>query len=103
MRLWRFDLQEEIDARDWVGMLGWNGIKATGLEGIHHMTITEITLSASEFQTLIDTLDAGIKHEENEENDPDEQRQTGIMLTGILKKMAKPNASYTFRCTAFES
>lgn len=63
------------------------------------MTITEIVLTASEFQTLIDTLEAGIKHVEHEENYPDAQRHKGITLTGILKKMAAPTASYTLRCT----
>jgi hypothetical protein len=66
------------------------------------MTITEIVLTASEFQTLIDTLEAGIKHVADEENYPDEQRHRGITLTGILKKMARPNASYALRCTASE-
>jgi hypothetical protein len=66
------------------------------------MTITEIVLTASEFQTLIDTLEAGIKHVENEGNYPDAQRHGGITLTGILKKMAAPNASYTLRCTVSE-
>ena len=66
------------------------------------MTITEIVLTASEFQTLIDTLEAGITHVEDEENYPDAQRHRGITLTGILKKMAAPHASYTLRCTVSE-
>lgn len=66
------------------------------------MTITEIVLTASDFQTLIDTLAAGIKHVEDEEHYPDEQRQRGITLTGILKKMTVPKASYTLRCTVSE-
>ena len=63
------------------------------------MTITEIVLTASEFQTLIDTLEVGIKHVEDEDNYSDEQRHEGITLTGILKKMAAAQASYTLRCT----
>jgi hypothetical protein len=55
-------------------MLGWNGMKATRREGTYAMTITEIVLTASDFQTLIDTLEAGIKHVEDEEHYPDEQR-----------------------------
>jgi hypothetical protein len=77
-------------------------MKATRREGTYDMTITEIVLTASEFHTLIDTLEAGIKHVENEENYPDEQRHGGITLTGILKKMTVPNASYTLRCTVSE-
>ena len=80
-------------------MLGWDGIKTTRREGTHEMTITEIVLTASEFQTLIDTLEAGIRHVDDEENYPDEQRHQGITLTGILKKMAAAHASYTLRCT----
>jgi hypothetical protein len=93
---------QEIGARDWTGMLGWDGMKAARLEGTHDMTITEIVLTASEFQTLINTLEAGIKHVEDERNYPDEQRHRGITLTGILKKMAVANASYTLRCTVSE-
>ena len=77
-------------------------MRAARLEETHEMTITEIVLTASEFQTLIDTLEAGIKHVADEENYPDEQRHRGITLTGILKKMATPNASYTLRCTVSE-
>jgi hypothetical protein len=77
-------------------------MKATRREGTYAMTITEIVLTASEFQTLIDTLDAGIEHIEDEENYPDKQRQRGITLTGILKKMTVPKASYTLRCTVSE-
>lgn len=66
------------------------------------MTITEIVLTAAEFQTLIDTLEAGIKHVEDEKNYPDAQRHRGITLTGVLKKMAASNASYTLRCTVSE-
>jgi hypothetical protein len=66
------------------------------------MTITEIVLTAAEFQTLIDTLDAGIKHLKDKKNSPDAQRHRGITLTGILKKMAASNASYTLRCTVSE-
>ena len=77
-------------------------MKTARLEGIHAMTITEIILTASEFQTLIDTLEAGIKHLEDEENHPDEHRHRGITLTGILKKMAAAHASYTLRCTVSE-
>ena len=66
------------------------------------MTITEIVLTASEFQTLIDTLEAGIKYVEHEENSTDEHRHRGITLTGVLKKMAAPHASYTLRCVVFE-
>jgi hypothetical protein len=91
-----------MSARDWAGMLGWNGMKVTTLEGTYDMIITEIVLTASEFQTLVGTLEAGIKHVEDEENYPDEQRHKGITLTGILKKMAMPNASYTLRCTMSE-
>ena len=75
-------------------------MKAAWREGTHEMTITEIVLTASEFQTLIDTLEAGIKHIEDEENYPDEQRHRGITLTGILKKMAAAHALYTLRYTA---
>jgi hypothetical protein len=78
------------------------GMKARRLEGTHDMTITEIVLTGSEFQTLVDTLEAGIKQMEEEENHPDEQRHRGITLTGILKKMAAPNASYVLRCTVSE-
>jgi hypothetical protein len=67
------------------------------------MTITEIVLTASEFQTLIDTLEAGIKYYvEHEENYADERRHRGITLTGVLKKMAAPHASYTLRCMVSE-
>ena len=83
-------------------MLGWDGVKVARLEGTHDMTITEIALTAAEFQTLIDTLEAGIKHVEDEENYSDEQRHRGITLTGVLKKMAAPNASYTLRCALSE-
>ena len=41
------------------------------------MTITEIVLTAAEFQTLIDTLDAGIKHLKDKKNSPDAQRHRG--------------------------
>ena len=93
---------QEISTRDRADMLGWKCIQATRLEGTHDMIITEIVLSATEFQTLIDTLEAGIKHVEDAENYSDEQRHGGITLTGILKKMATPNASYTLRCTVSE-
>jgi hypothetical protein len=93
---------QQIGARDWAGMLEWDGMKAARLEGTYDMTITEIVLTASEFQTLIDTLEAGIKYVEEEENYPDEQKHRGITLTGILKKMAVSNASYTLRCTVSE-
>lgn len=63
------------------------------------MTITEIVLSAAEFHTLIDTLEAGITHGEEQENYPDARRHEGITLTGVLKKMAVVNASYILRCT----
>lgn len=66
------------------------------------MTITEIALTTAEFQTLINTLEAGIKHVEDEENSPDAQRHSAITLTGVLKKMAAPHASYTLRCTVAE-
>jgi hypothetical protein len=83
-------------------MLGWDGVKVARLEGTHDMTITEIVLTAAEFQTLIDTLEAGIKRVEDEENYSDEQRHRGITLTGVLKKMAAPKASYTLRITVSE-
>jgi hypothetical protein len=91
-----------MGVRDWAGMLGWNCMMTTRLERTYDMTITEIVLTASEFQTLVGTLEAGIKHVEDEENYPDEQRHRGITLTGILKKMAAPNASYTLHCTMSE-
>jgi hypothetical protein len=83
-------------------MLGWNSVKIARLEGTDEMTITEIVLTAAEFQTLIDTLEAGIKHVEDEGDYSDEQRHRGITLTGVLKKMAAPNASYTLRFTVSE-
>jgi hypothetical protein len=83
-------------------MLEWEGIKVARLEGTHNMTITEIVFSAAEFQTLIDTLEAGLKHVEDEENYSDEQRHRGITLTGILKKMSTRNALYTLRCKVSE-
>ena len=88
--------------REWAVMLGWEGIKVVRLEGTHNMTITEIVLNAAEFQTLIDTLEAGLKHVEDEENYSDEQRHRGITLTGILKKMSTRNALYTLRCKVSE-
>jgi hypothetical protein len=66
------------------------------------MTITEIVLTAAEFHALIDTLEAGITHVDGEENFTDDQRHTGITLTGVLKKMVVPHASYTLRCTVSE-
>jgi hypothetical protein len=63
------------------------------------MTIAEIVLTAAEFQALIDTLEAGILHVEAEDEFTDDQRHTGITLTGVLKKMVASNASYTLRCT----
>jgi hypothetical protein len=45
------------------------------------MTITDIILTATEFQTLIDTLEAGIKYVEDAESYPDAQRHGGIALT----------------------
>jgi hypothetical protein len=53
--------------REWAVMLGWESIEVARLEGIHDMTITEIVFSAAEFQTPIDTLEAGIKHAEDTE------------------------------------
>lgn len=83
-------------------MLGVKEIEVARIEGPHHMTITEIVLSAAEFQTLIDTLEAGLMQVEHEENYSDEQRHRGITLTGILKKMSTQNALYTLRCKVSE-
>jgi hypothetical protein len=83
--------------------VGREGIVVARLEGSRNMTITEIVLTAAEFQTLIDTLEAGIKYVEDEVNYSDEQRHRGITITGILKKMVAPHASYTLRFTVSQS
>ena len=62
------------------------------------MTITEIILTASEFRTLIATLEKGISVLDQEEQASDDFRQEGIALTGVLKKMASIDASYTIQC-----
>ena len=62
------------------------------------MTITEIILTASEFRTLITTLEKGISQLDQEEQAPEELRQEGISLTGVLKKMAAVDATYVIQC-----
>ncbi len=61
------------------------------------MMITEIILTASEFHSLITTLEAGIRAFHATNPAPEEQRREGIALTGVLKKMAAANALYTIR------
>jgi hypothetical protein len=41
----------------------------------------------AEFQTVIHTLETGIKHVEDEENYPDAQRHKGITLTSALSDL----------------
>lgn len=62
------------------------------------MTITEIIMTASEFRTLIVTLEKRISLLDQEGQAPEELRQEGIGLTGVLQKMASANASYVIRC-----
>ena len=62
------------------------------------MTITEIILTASEFRTLIATLDKGISVLDQEEQGSEDFRQEGISLTGVLKKMATADATYVIQC-----
>lgn len=55
------------------------------------MTTTEIVLTAAEFQTLIDTLQAGIKHVEDEENYP---ASSGVRLVRHSVEIS-PSVCYT--------